>query len=135
MRIHRRDDLGERRRPGGMGLSKHPERDLGVTLGGALVVGLAEALGRDQPVLELGGVAVAEGIPVGGSVDAPERERTTGRRGRSLELAGEGRRALHVDRDHRPVAGNVVGEDPQQRGRLAGTARAQDQAVSRQLLV
>ena len=50
-------------------------------------------------------------------------------------LAGERRRALHVDRDHRPVAGNVVGEDPQQRGGLAGTARAQDQAVSRQLLV
>ena len=74
-----------------MRLGKHSERHLGVALGGALVMGLAEALGRDQSVLELGRVAVAQGIPVGGAVDAPQRERTSGRRGRGLELAGERR--------------------------------------------
>jgi hypothetical protein len=116
-------------------LLEHLQRRLHVALGGTLVVGLGEPLGGDQLVLELGRVPVPERVPVRGPVETPKHKRAprggSGRR----ELVRERGRSLHVDRDHRSLPGDVVGEDPQQRGRLAGATGAEDQAVGRQLLV
>ncbi len=106
-----------------------------VALSRPLVVGLGEALGGDQLVLELGGVAVTQRVPDCGSVRRPDPERAPGRLRGGLELRRKRRRALEVDRDHRLAAADLLGQDPQQAGGLAGAAGAQDQAVGRELTV
>ncbi len=135
MRIHQRNHLGEHRRAAGMRRGEHVQNDLDVALGGALVVRLGETLGRHQLVLELGGVAVLEGIPVRRTVDAPAGEWASRAGGGLGQHAREGRRALHVDGHHRQPACDLLGEDPEQRGRLAGATGAQDEAVSRELRI
>ena len=57
-------DLVERRRALGVRACEYLEDRLDVALRGPLVVRLGEPLGRDQLVLQLGGVAVRERIPV-----------------------------------------------------------------------
>ena len=57
-----------------VGMLQHLEDGLDVTLSRALVVGLGEALGSDQLVLQLGGVPMLQGVPVARSVRSPGSE-------------------------------------------------------------
>ena len=112
-----------------------PGDGLHVALGRPLVVGLGEALGGDQLVLELGGVAVGQRIPVARPIGGPDAERPPGQRRRlasSRANAGEPLRSIATTGRS---ARDLLAQDPQQRGRLARAAGADDQAVGRQLVV
>lgn len=98
-------------------------------------MGLGEALSRDQLVLELGCVAVGEGIPVARSVGSPDAKRPSGELSGTFELPRKGRGALEIYRHHRQSAFDLVAQDSQQRGRLACAAGADDQAVGGELAV
>ncbi len=134
-RLHQRHHLVQpRRRPRAPGM-EHLDRGLDVALGRALVVGLGEALGRDQLVLERRGVAVGQWVPVAGAVRGPDPQAAPRRRGGALQRRGERRRALHVDRDHRAAPVDLRREDAEHRRRLARPARAHDQGVRGELVV
>jgi hypothetical protein len=127
--VHQVNHRRQRWWSGRIGSLEHLEHGLYVTLGGALVVRLGEALGRDQLVLQLGRVPVLEWVPVGCAVRSPDQKRAANRRGRVGQLAGERGRALHVDCHDRPSATHMIGEDPQHARRLTRAAGAQDQGV------
>ena len=112
---------------------RHPEDVLDVALGGSLVMRLGEPLGRDQLVLELGGVAVGERVPVAWAVRSPDPEWPPRRRGRVGQRGGEGGGALHVDRHHRTSLPDLLAQDREQRRRLSRSARPEDQAVGGEL--
>ena len=128
-------DLLQRDRTVWMQLGEGPERELRVALRGALIVGLGEALAGDQLVLEFSGVAVSERVPSLGTVEAPDPQRPAGAAGSVAQGAGEGGRALQIDRHHRQSAFDPIGEDREQRRRLARAAGTENQPVSRQLRV
>ncbi len=133
--VHHVDDVVDRRRAVRTQLDEHPERELHVALGGALVMRLGESLGRDQLVLQLGRVAVLQRIPARRAVGRPDGKRPTRGPGGELEPAGELGGAFHVDRDDRPPAQDVLGEEREHRRRLAGATGPDDQPVGGQLLL
>ena len=87
--LHQPDQLGELGlAPGGV---HHLQCRLHVALGRTLIVGLRETLSGDELVLELGGIAVGQRVPVARPIGTPDAKRAPGQRRRPLELALKGR--------------------------------------------
>ena len=134
-RLAQGHDLAKRGCPRRVSCGEHRERGLQIALGRPAVMGLGEALGGDELVLELGRVAVGERVPVRLPIQAPHDARPSGPGRGCRQRLREARRALEIESDDGQPARHPVRQHAQQRRRLAGPAGAEDHPVGGELAV